>query len=109
MIVVGSERGVAFGTLSVPRLVARLQAVEAEHVEALGEDRVLLVGFASGAGQLLLVVLDFREEHLIGVVRLFDFAQSLVFPTQGDQFFLQPESKTKLLLPNCEYARVTRK
>ncbi len=54
VIVVGSKGGVTLGTLAVSRLVARLQAVEAEDVETLGEDGVLLVRLACRAGKLFL-------------------------------------------------------
>lgn len=39
--VVGSESGVALGALPLTRVVARLDALEAENVEALGQHRVL--------------------------------------------------------------------
>ncbi len=55
VIVVGSKGGVTLGTLAVSRLVARLQAVEAEDVETFGQDGVLLVRLAGRAGQLLLL------------------------------------------------------
>lgn len=41
MVVVGAEGGVALGALALARLVARAQAVPAEHVEALRQHRVL--------------------------------------------------------------------
>lgn len=39
--VVGSESGVALGALPLTCVVARLDALEAENVEALGQHRVL--------------------------------------------------------------------
>ena len=49
--VVGPEGGVALGALPLPGVVAALDALEAEDVEALGQHRVLLAGVAAGAGQ----------------------------------------------------------
>ena len=54
VVVVSSEGGVTLGTLAVPRLVARLQAVEAEDVETLRQDGILLVCLACRTGQLVL-------------------------------------------------------
>lgn len=45
--VVGSEGGVAFGALPLARVVARLDALEAEDVEALGQYSVLHPGVAA--------------------------------------------------------------
>lgn len=41
MVVVGAERRVTLGTLALPRLVARAQAIPAEYVETLRQYRVL--------------------------------------------------------------------
>lgn len=41
VVVVGAEGRVALGAFALARLVARAQAVPAEHVEALGQHRVL--------------------------------------------------------------------
>lgn len=50
--IVAAEAGVAFRTLSLPRLVARLDTVHAEHVKALGQYRVFVVHVAARAPQL---------------------------------------------------------
>lgn len=49
--VVGAESRVALGALPLAGLVAATHALEAEHVEALGEDGVLLASVTAGAGQ----------------------------------------------------------
>lgn len=41
MEVIGSEGGVALGALPLTRVIACLNALEAEDVEALGQDRIL--------------------------------------------------------------------
>ena len=46
VVVVGAERVVALGTLALSRLVPRLETLEAEDVEALGQDGVLLLDLA---------------------------------------------------------------
>lgn len=46
--VVGSESGVALGALPLTCVVARLDALEAEHVEALGQHGVLHPRVAAG-------------------------------------------------------------
>lgn len=46
--VVGSESGVALGALPLTRVVPRLDALEAENVEALGQHRVLHPRVAAG-------------------------------------------------------------
>ena len=46
MVVVGSEGGIAFGTLALPGLIAGLEALETEDVEALSQHRVLLLHLA---------------------------------------------------------------
>ena len=55
MEVVRADRTVALRTLALPGIVARLQAVEAEHVEALGQNGVLSVNLAAWTGELFLV------------------------------------------------------
>lgn len=50
--VVAAEAGVALGAFALPGLVPCLDALDAEHVEALGEDGVLVVHVAAGAAQL---------------------------------------------------------
>ena len=52
MKVVRSESRRALGTLSLTRLVARFDAVNAENVKTLGQDAVLLVCIATRASQL---------------------------------------------------------
>lgn len=52
MEVVGTEGAVALGTLALARVIARLQTFVAEHVEALGEHRLLVPGVAAWAAQL---------------------------------------------------------
>lgn len=51
MEVVGPEGCVALGALALPGVVARLHALKAEDVEALGEHRVLLAHVAAWARQ----------------------------------------------------------
>ena len=46
VVVVGAERVVALGALALSRLVTRLETLEAEDVEALGQDGVLLLDLA---------------------------------------------------------------
>ena len=46
MVVVCTERSVALGTLALSRLIARLETLETEDVETLGEYRVLLLNLA---------------------------------------------------------------
>ena len=53
--VVGAEGRVALGALPLPGVVARLDALEAEDVEALGQDGVLHPRVATRAGQTSLV------------------------------------------------------
>lgn len=65
MVVVRPEGGIALGALAIARLVARLQAVEAEDVETLGQDGVLLVCLAGWTGQLLLNPLRHRRKQSI--------------------------------------------
>lgn len=47
MEVIGSEGGVAFGALPLACVVARLNALKAEDVEALGQHSVLHPGVAA--------------------------------------------------------------
>lgn len=54
MVVVCTESGITLWAFSVSRLVACLQTVQTEHVEALGKNRILFVCLASGTSQLLL-------------------------------------------------------
>ncbi len=54
MVVFGAERGVALGALALAGLVARLEALEAEDVEALGQQSVFPIHFARRTRQLLL-------------------------------------------------------
>ena len=54
MVVVRPEGGIALGALAVPCLVTRLQTVETEDMETLGQNSILLVRFASRTGQLFL-------------------------------------------------------
>lgn len=49
--VVGAESRVALGALPLAGIVAATHALEAEHVEALGEDGILLASVTAGAGQ----------------------------------------------------------
>lgn len=55
VVVVGAERVVALGALALSRLVARLETLEAEDVEALCQDGVLLLNLARRTRQLLLL------------------------------------------------------
>lgn len=50
--VVGSEGAVALGALPLAGVVAHLEAFVAEHVEALGEHRLLVSHVAAWAAQL---------------------------------------------------------
>lgn len=52
--VVGSEGGIALGAFPLARVVSRLNALEAEDVEALGQDGILHSGVATGARQACL-------------------------------------------------------
>ena len=54
MIVVGSEGLVALGALALSSSVTSFETVEAEDVEALCQDGVLLLDLASRTGELLL-------------------------------------------------------
>lgn len=49
--VVGPEASVALGALPLPGVVARLQALVAEHVETLGEHRLLVACVAARTAQ----------------------------------------------------------
>lgn len=51
MEVVGPEAGVALGALPLPGVVARLQALVAEHVETLGEHSLLVARVAAWTAQ----------------------------------------------------------
>lgn len=50
--VIRSKGCIALGALSLAGVVARLDTVKAEDMEAFGEDSVLLACVAAGAGQL---------------------------------------------------------
>lgn len=52
--VVGSKGTVTLGALPLSGVVTHLQAFVAEHVEALGEHRLLIAHVAAGAAQLRL-------------------------------------------------------
>ena len=52
MKVVGSEGTVALGALPLPGVVTHLETFVAEHVETLGEHRLLVSCVAAGAAQL---------------------------------------------------------
>jgi hypothetical protein len=56
--VVCAEAGVAFGTLSLARFVARLETREAKDVEAFGEDGVFALDFARRTRHLFFVLLQ---------------------------------------------------
>ena len=64
MVVAGAERGVALRTLSLSCLVACPEAVVAEAVEALGQDRVLALHFAGRTRQGLLVFANLLLQDL---------------------------------------------
>lgn len=49
--VVGPKAGVALGALPLPGVVARLQALVTEHVETLGEHRLLVACVAAWTPQ----------------------------------------------------------
>lgn len=51
MEVVGTKGRVALGALPLAGLIAAPHALEAENVEALGKDCILLAGITAGAGQ----------------------------------------------------------
>lgn len=51
MEVVGTKGGVALGALPLAGLIAAPHALEAENVETLGKDCILLAGVTAGAGQ----------------------------------------------------------
>ena len=55
MIVVGSKGLVALGALALSSSVTSFETVEAENVEALCQDGVLLLDLASRTGELLLI------------------------------------------------------
>lgn len=63
----GTEGRVALGALPLAGLIAAPHTLEAEDVEALGKDRVLLAGVTAGAGQPRLVLFDLLLEDFIGV------------------------------------------
>ena len=55
MIVIRTERRVALGTLALPGFVSRLEAFQAENMEALRQDSVFLLDLARRTSQLLFV------------------------------------------------------
>lgn len=59
--VVGTEGTVALGALPLSGVVARLQTLVAEHVEALGEHCLLVAGVAARTTQLRLKGVDERK------------------------------------------------
>lgn len=61
MEVVGPEGTVTFGALPLSGVVARLQTLVAEHVEALGEHCLLVAGVAARTTQLRLKGVDERK------------------------------------------------
>lgn len=54
MEVIGTKGSIALGAFPLTGVVARLDAVEAEDVEAFGEHGVLLARVAAGTGELSL-------------------------------------------------------
>ena len=54
MEIVIAKGGVTLGTFPLPRVVSRLQTLETEHVETLGQDGVFLPCVAAWTGQLCL-------------------------------------------------------
>lgn len=62
--VVGSEGTVALGALSLSGVVTHLETFIAEHVETLGEHRLLVSCVAAGTAQLGLETLIRREGQI---------------------------------------------
>jgi hypothetical protein len=77
VVVAGSKRRVALGTLPLSGLVPRPEAVVAEAVETLSEHGVLSLHLARGTGQRLLVLPDLLLEDLVHVGGHLDLAQAL--------------------------------
>lgn len=89
MVVIGPKGGVALGALALPSLVARLQAVPAEDVEALGKHGVLTLHLAGGARQGLLVLADLLQQHLVHTAaRHLHLLHALRLPSQHRQLLL---------------------
>ena len=55
MIVVRAKRSVALGTLALSSFVSRLEAFQAENVEALGQNSVFLLDLARRTSQFFFV------------------------------------------------------
>lgn len=65
MEVVGTKGGVTLGALALASVIASLDTLKAEDVEALGEYRILFPHVTAGAGQASLVVLYLLHQNLI--------------------------------------------
>lgn len=78
--VVGAEGTVALGALPLPGVVTHLQTFVAEHVETLGEHRLLVSGVAAGAAQLGLHTQTCTSQTMIG--QFFFFPYFIYFTEQ---------------------------
>ena len=63
MVIVTAESRVALRALALPRLVAFLDARDAEHVVALGEDSVLVVHVTARASEFRLLVVGVERRE----------------------------------------------
>jgi len=66
MIIISAKRCVTLRTLALARLVASFEALEAEDVEALGQDGIFLLDLARWTRQLLLVLTYFLHQNFVG-------------------------------------------
>lgn len=71
--VVGAEGTVALGALPLSGVVTHLETFVAEHVETLGEHRLLVSGVAAGAAQLGLHTQTRTSQTMTGHFFLFFF------------------------------------
>lgn len=89
VVVISPEGGVALGTLALPGLVARLQAVPAEHVEALGQHGVLALHLARRTREGLLVLADLLQQHFVHAAAChLHLLHALRLPSQHRQLLL---------------------
>lgn len=83
MEVVGAEGTVALGALPLSGVVTHLETLVAEHVEALGEHRLLVSGVAAGAAQLGLQTQTCTSQAMTG--QFFSFPRLSNLQSNGYQ------------------------
>ena len=88
MIVVCSECCVTLGALALTRLVASLEAFEAEHMETFGQHGIFLLHLARRTCQLFLVLTDFFHQYFVGRACHLNFLGSIQLFLQDCQLFL---------------------